>query len=144
MSHARQKIRDHIATILDAIPDINVFNSRVYPIVALPVISVFTLSEESSSENELLTAPRRYSRRLIVDIAITVSDSVDCDEVADDFASLCEIAMAADTTLGGKVTDSMLSTTTTEMNAGEKPIFVTNLIYEIWYRTTAGDPDNVI
>lgn len=145
MTHARQKIRDKIVDILEPIADVTVVNSRAYPMVTLPVISVYTLNESSQSENVTINAPRRYSRVLAVAITIAVSESEQADEMADVYAGQVEIKMAADVTLGGMVTDSTLTQTDTEIDGGsEKPIFITRLVYEIWYRTTADDPGTVI
>lgn len=145
MTHARQLIRDKICAILEVIPDVEVINSRAYAMVALPVISVYTQSESSRSENVTIGAPRRYSRTLAVSIAIAVTESMQADEMADVYAGQVEIMMAADVTLGGMVTDSELTQTDTEVDgSGEKPIFMTRLTYEMWYRTTADDPGTVI
>jgi hypothetical protein len=145
MTHARQKIRDKICDILEPIADVMVVNSRAYPMVTLPVISVYTLNESSQSENVTINAPRRYSRVLAVAITIAVSEPEQADEMADVYAGQVEIKMAADVTLGGMVTDSTLTQTDTEIDgSSEKPIFITRLVYEIWYRTTADDPGTVI
>jgi hypothetical protein len=145
MTHARQKIRDRIVELLEPISEVTVVNSRAYPMIALPVISVYTLNESSQSENLTIGAPRRYSRVLAVAITIAVSESDQADEMADVYAGQVEQKMAADVTLGGFVTDSTLTQTDTEIDGGsEKPIFITRLVYEIWYRTTADDPGTVI
>lgn len=145
MTHARQLIRDEICERLSSIADVEVINSRTYPMVKLPVISVYTLNESSQSENVTIGAPRRYSRTLAVAITIAVSESVQADEMADVYAAQVEIRMAADVTLGGMVTDSTLTQTDTEIDGtSDKPIFITRMVYEIWYRTTADDPGSVI
>lgn len=145
MTHARQVIRDEICARLADIDGVTVVNSRAYPIVTLPSISVYTLTESSVSENVTINAPRRYSRTLAVSISIAVREIDQGDEMADVYAAQVEQRMAADVTLGGLVTDSTLTQTDTEIDGNsEKPTFIMRMVYEIWYRTTADDPGTVI
>lgn len=144
MKHARQKIREHVATLLDGIVGVTVFRSRVYPVVNMPVISVFANGERSESENKTIGAPRRYTRRLVLEIDVVVSAVTGSDDDADDYAAQAEALMAADTTLGGYATESELLSTTIELGAGETPTAKTRLSYEVWYRTTGSDPETAL
>ena len=145
MTHARQVIRDEICARLADIADVTVVNSRAYPIITLPSISVYTLTESSVSENVTINAPRRYSRTLAVSISIAVREIDQGDEMADVYAAQVEQRMAADVTLGGLVTDSTLTQTDTDIDGStEKPTYIMRMVYEIWYRTTGDNPGAVI
>lgn len=144
MKHARQKIREGVAAILAAIP-VTIYTSRVYPLVSLPVISIYAREERAESENNLIGAPRRYSRKMRLEIEVTVSAVTGFDDSADDYAARIESLMAADVTLTGLATDSVLSQTSIEVDgSSEKPIAVTRLEYEVWYRTIGTDSENAI
>lgn len=140
MKHARQKIREAVATVVAGI-GLPVYRSRVYPIVLLPVISVYANNEQSQSENELIGTPRRYTRKLIIQIDVVVEAVTGSDDLADDYAAQIEAAMAADVTLAGNVVDSFLSATAISFNPGETPVAKTTLSYTAWYRTTGTNPE---
>lgn len=145
MSHARQLIRDKVVALLGAVDDVTVVGSRVYRNITLPVISVYTRAEVATPENQTLNTPRRYSRKLALNVEIAVSYSEQSDAMADVFAARVEQVLAADPTLGDLATDIALAATNTDINGeGEKPVFTTVLIYEIWYRTTAAEPGTPI
>lgn len=145
MKHARQKIREAVATALGAISGVTVYRSRVYPIVATPVISVFGNDEESSSENETMPSPRRYSRTMALNIEISVEAVSNYDDLADDFAAQVEAIIEADITLAGTATECTLRRTT-ERSSGnsDKPVAIVTLTYEVWYRTSGTDPETAL
>lgn len=142
MKHARQKIREAVETSLSAIGGVTITRSRVHPKMSLPAIDIRTLSESSDLENDQIPSPRRYSRRVILEVDITVSAVSDYDDLADDYAAQVEAILGADTTLTSTCTDSKLISTATEDDGDqEKPIAVTRLAYECWYRTTSTDAE---
>lgn len=143
MKHARQKIREAVATLLAGIGP-TVYRSRVYPIVTLPVISVYANTEQSESENELIGTPRRYTRRLTLQIDVAVEAVTGSDDLADDYAAQIEAAMAADVTLTSTVVDSFLSGTAVAFDASEIPTAKTTLTYTCWYRTTGADAETAL
>ena len=119
-----------------------IYRSRVYPIVTLPVISVYANSEISESENELIGTPRRYTRRLVLHIEVAAEATTNFDDLADDYAAQIESEMADDVTISGAATDSTLIGTNITMDpAGDTPIAKTTLVYEVWYRTTGADAE---
>lgn len=141
MKHARQKIREAVVTALSGLAP-TIYRSRVYPMVTLPVISVYANSELSESENELIGAPRRYTRRLVLNIEVAAEATSDFDDLADDYAAQIEAAMASDVTINGAATDSVLTGTSITMDsAGDTPIAKASLVYDVWYRTTGADAE---
>lgn len=145
MKHARQKIREQVETVLGGISGVTVYRSRVYPMVTLPVISVYANDEISDLENETMPSPVRYTRRLRLSVEIAVSATTGADDDADDYAAQAEALLHADPELGGYATDSKLVGTQTELGGDQdKPIVIARLIYEVWYRTTGTDPETAL
>lgn len=141
MKHARQKIREAVATIIAGVG--TVYRSRAYPMIQLPVLSVYANNERSEMENDNYAAPRRYTRRLELYIEVAVEATTNHDDLADDYAAQVEALMAADLTLAGSATDSELVGSNVSISGeAEKPIAITRLVYEVWYRTTGADPEN--
>ena len=144
MKHARQKIREAAAAALTGIAS-QVYTSRVYPLVNLPVISVYANNERSEMENDTLNTPRRYSRRLALEVEIVAEAVSDVDNSVDDLAAQVEAAMAADLTIAGTATDSELQAAQFEFDGGSDiPTVRARLGFEVWYRTTATDPENAL
>lgn len=145
MKHARQTIREAAATALSGITTATIYTSRVYPMISLPVISIFANQETSESENELIGSPQRYSRRLILQVEVACEAVSGVDDDVDDFAAQIEAAMASDLTLGGSCTDSTLRSTAIDLDGNsETPIALARIQYEVWYRTTAEDAETAI
>jgi hypothetical protein len=145
MKHARQTIREAVATTLAAITGVTIYTSRAYPRLNPPVISVYGNDEESSSENDSMPATIRYSRRLALNIEIAVSAATEYDNLVDNYAAQVEALMAADLTLDGTATDSVLRRTTLKLNGEmEKAVAIATLTYEVWYRTLGTDPENAL
>ena len=140
MKHARQKIIEAVATAVAGL-GADVYRSRVYPAVVLPVFSVYAINEQSESENPSIGMPRRYTRRLQLAIEILIEAVTNGDDLADDYAAQIEAAMAANITLSNLVTDSFLAGTVKQFDAAEIPIVKTTLTYTAWYRTTAINPE---
>lgn len=142
MKHARQKIREQVATMLSAISGVTVERSRAYSIVTPPHISIFANGENSDLENGTMPSPVRYSRQLQLEIEITVEQVDNADDQADDYAAQVEAILAADDTLGGYATESRLRNTTVDIDGqSDTPVVSVRLIYEVWYRTTGPDPE---
>lgn len=145
MKHARQKIREYIATALAAISGAEVYRSRVYPLVTLPAISVYVEDENATSENETMPSPARYSRTLSLIIEIAVESTQNYDDLVDDYAAQVEVIMAADVELGGTATYSVLQRTVIDLGGdSDIPIAIARLNYFVWYRTTGSDPENAL
>ena len=142
MKHARQKIREAAASALSGITTATIYTSRVYPMITLPVISVFANRDTSETENDLIGTPQRLTRRLILEVEIAAEAVTGVDDEVDDLAAQVEAAIAADTTLGGFCTDLYLQSTTITLGGdAETPAAIARLQYEIWYRTLATDAE---
>jgi hypothetical protein len=58
MKHARQVIREAVAALLAGL-SATIYTSRVYPMVGLPVISIFADAETAEQENDTIGARRQ-------------------------------------------------------------------------------------
>lgn len=144
MKHARQNIREAVATTLGAITA-TVYRSRVYPLDVLPVIAIYGNNETATSENDQLVSQKRYTRLMDLNIEIVAEAVADVDDEIDDLAAQVEALLGADPTLTATAVDSNLLTTTIELDgSGDKPLAVCTLLYQVWYRTTAADAQTSI
>lgn len=145
MSHARQQIREAVETALAGITSATKYTSRVYPLISLPAISIYTRREDADDENELLNTTRRYTRRLELTVEIAAEAISGVDDTVDTLAVSVEEALESDRTLGGACTDiRQLSWSMDLSGDAEKPIALARLVYEIWYRTLATDVENAL
>lgn len=140
MKHARQKIREAVATILSGLSP-TLYPSRVYPIVTLPAISIYANGERSQSENQVINTPRRYTRNLSLIVEIAVEAVTGFDDLVDDYCAQIESAMAADVTLNGSAVDSTMTGTLLTMDGGDIPTAKAAITYDVWYRTTGANAE---
>ena len=96
MSHARQQIRDAVATAVTGLATTgsNVFKTRVHKLEqqSLPAVIVYTLQEDAQRET---LSPRKQSRmvRVALDIAVQQIDAADA--ALDMIAAEIEVAVEA-------------------------------------------------
>lgn len=136
MTHKRQRIREAVVAILEAIPEWQgrVFPNRTRPTEAaeLPVALVYSLNEDT----DVVTMGGTLQRSLTLSIEIRASASGAIDNVLDDLAQKAEKAIAADPRLGRRAIHSRLSGTTLGLDGeGESRQAVLTLTYIIQYQT---------
>lgn len=148
--HERQLIREAaVAALLGTEPDYNtaardrVFETRVVPFnrKKLPAISVYSLSESVDPESAK-SAPRELKRSLTlaIEAAVIATESMNLDDALDEISLEIEIALHRDDSLGGKVSDLVLSGTELDVvGDGENPVGVARLSYSATYYTYAPD-----
>jgi hypothetical protein len=141
--HARQQIRDAVATICTGLTTTGAraYRSRAYPMASaeLPGLCVYTTQE--ASQPEIMRAPRRLLRELsiVVECYARATDAVDA--TLDTIAAEVETAIGTDPTLGSKVRRVHLSQTETMlMNDGEQPVGVARLTFTAEYATYENAP----
>ena len=138
MTHPRKLIRDAVTAALIGNTSAGV---RVYPTRKtehleneLPVISVYTLSEDS----ELVIRPRELERDLRVMIECMVTANENADDDMDALALEVEAAMNADYTFGLTCFESELKST--DMDSVEdsgREVGILEMTYQFSYRTDA-------
>ena len=145
MKHARQKIREAVSAILAPI-GIDVHRSRVTQLVTLPAISLFARDEVSEPESrDGIGGTVRYSRGLELVIELSAEGVSGVDDTVDDYVAQIEAAMASDTTLTSTAVESVLVRTSFEDNGeADRQIMVARMVYRVWYRTTAANPETSI
>lgn len=147
MAHQRQLIRQAISQALigagTGAAD-RVYPSRKLPLrrPELPAIGVYILEEEVDDDSET-TAPRELTRRAVVTIEANVlaTDAVNVDDAMDAIALEIEAAMAADPSLGGQASDSILAATGIDLiDEGDRMTGLVILSYRVTYYTFAPEP----
>lgn len=124
----RKQVRQAVKTLLDSIPNVTVYSSRVYPKGALPCISVFTLEEAADEEAQTMGG----SDYRIISIAIEISEKATTliDDQLDDLSVLVETQINTDKTLSGLIQCLNYVGTTIELSGdAEMPIGVATLNY---------------
>lgn len=145
MKHYRQTIRESVAALLAPI-DAAIHRTRIYPMTALPAISVQINNERATHENRgPLNAAPRYTREADLTIEVAHEAKADVDDAVDDLVAQVEARMGADVTLGGSVEESILTRTSFITSGdGDTPYMIATITYRAWYRTTASDPETAI
>jgi len=145
VKHYRQTIRESVATLLGSI-DATIHRTRVYPMTALPAISVQINNERAIHENRgPLNAAPRYTREADLTIEVVNEAKASVDDAVDDLVAQVESLIGADVTIGGSVEESILTRTAFAVNGeGDIPYMIATLTYRVWYRTTASDPQTAI
>jgi len=145
MAHARQQIRDAVATALGSIDEVgdNVYTSHVYPVDRLPALVITTPSETYLEEASAMGDDQAFLLDLEVRVlAKAESDTV--DDLLDTIAAKVQAALAADDTLGGRVLNLITTETEVEIDAeGEQPIGVATTTWSCIYRIDPADPETL-
>ena len=142
--HVRESIRSAIVTALSGNTNAgtNVFSFRIisHQDTILPSINVNILTESSELHNQA----RDLQRSLDVVIEARVK-STSYESDAEDLAEGIEIAIATDPTFGGlaKRTE-LVATTFEESAAGNIPMVLVSLNYNVRYYTTSLDPTTAL
>jgi len=142
MAHARQLIREQVATTLTGLTTTgsNVFQSRVYPLqdANLPALLVYT--KEESSEIITMGSTRALERLLTLSVEAYVKSNNNSDDTIDTISEEIEAAIGADTTLNNKAKDVFLiSTDINYVGEGENPVAVATLNFLVNYCTAEDD-----
>lgn len=146
MAHARQTIREQVATTLTGLTTTgsNVFQSRVYPLQDsnLPALLIYT--KEESSEIITMGGTRALDRELTLAVELYVKSNANSDDTIDTIADEIESAIGADTTLNNKAKDVFLiSTDINYVGEGENPVAVATLNFLVNYCTDEDDPSQL-
>jgi hypothetical protein len=146
MAHARQLIREQVATTLTGLSTTgsNVFQSRVYPLQEsnLPALLIYT--KEESSEAIVMGSDRAIERELTLAVEAYVKNNTNSDDIIDDIAEEIESAIGADSTLNNKAKDVFLvSTDINYVGEGENPVAVATFNFLVNYCTDETNPSQL-
>jgi hypothetical protein len=143
MSHARQAIREAVATAVTGLASTGarVFQSRMRAQEDLPCLQVATNGEEISRED----LDALEERDLEVEIIGVAKAAGDVDDDLDDIAAEVETAIGANNTLGGRVKRMHLTGIRIEFDDElEQPVGLIRLTYRCTYFTNAGVPGTTL
>lgn len=145
MAHARQAIREAVATLLTGLTTTgaNVFQSRVFPYsdAVLPALNVVTENEEVE---EHITGTTTL-RRLVVRVEGRAKATSNIDDTLDTIAAEVEAAFYGDPQLSGSAKFGGLVSTAIELDGeSEKPVGKVSLFFDIVYHVDGTAPTVII
>jgi len=143
MSHVRQQIRERVASVLTTAAVAAVISqSRVHPLPAGTATAALIYTVSETVTETTLTAPRKFSRELVLAIELVARATADLDDVLDGLCVKAEEAIGADPRLNGLAKDCVLRTTTINQRfEGDAPIGSARLEFVVLYRTSEIDSD---
>lgn len=145
MSHARQQIREAVATALTGLTTTStrVYQSRMRPVgdAGLPCLLVTTDQEEIEQ-----SAQSRQFRDLTITVRGFAKATANLDDTLDTIAKEVETAMQSAGTLSGKTASGLvLNRIDVDMDDSlDKPAGVIALQYRANYFTAAGTPGTIV
>lgn len=153
MAHARQQIRDYVATGLTGLPTTgaNVFIGRTRPLPANhePALLIYTRTE--TSKRAVAGRPPKLERITTLHVEGRVVSGGPPDDLLDQIAAEIEAGIAAlidygsAIFFGGLVENvDMVSTETLVKADGDKHIGGVQLTYQVTYRTAEGAPTAIV
>ena len=141
MANLRTTIRSNLVTALTGLSTTGarVYQSRVYPIdnAKLPGLILYTRNEVI----EYVSMERTTDRSLTVSVEAYVKGTAGHDATIDDIAAEVEVAIAADTTLGGLAQDTRMTSIDVDHSGdGDQPVAIAVITVEIDYTAAEGAP----
>jgi len=125
----RKTVRHAIVALMQNIPDVSVYSSRIYPLTSLPAISVY-ITDEVTDEETMVMGGDNDERTLNIRIEISDKATDKIDDNLDDLAFLVEQEMKTDKSLGGLVNCLQYMATSIELSADtESAVGVAQLNY---------------
>lgn len=138
-NHVRRQIRDAVFTSVTGLATTasRAYKNRVYPVREIPGLIVYNGNEDSEPD----TIGTRSTTRVL---NLNIEAYATSDDVLDEICKEVEVALSADTTLGGLSKDCYLISTTFEFAEGDDPSGVATMTYQIPYRTSLTAPDTAL
>lgn len=147
MSHARQQVRDAVATTVTGLTTTGarVYPGRIHPIsrLRLPCLFVYSLEEAVDDSGEVMGLDQW--RRLTVAVEAIAEANQSLDDTLDDICAEVETAVHADVTLGGLTKWCEYTGVEIELDEGmQKPVGSARMTFMAEYRVDATDPETII
>lgn len=147
MSHGRQQVRDAVVTAVTGLTTTGtrVYSGRVFPLsrLRLPALFVYSLEEEVVEEQGVMGLEQL--RKLTVAVEVLTEANESLDDAVDQICAEVEIAIHADTTLGG--VSKWIEYTGVEItleDGGQKAVGSAQMTFAAEYRVDAVDPETLI
>jgi hypothetical protein len=139
MSHARKQIRDYTVTLLRN-AGLTVFPFRKLPINSLPVIGVYTGSEEINTDEGQFA--RLQFREVEMNVVGIVSSLSNVEDTMDALCSTIESIIISDPFLGGLAYCVDLTKTSTSIDdSSESEKGIINMTFMVKCLTECGSPE---
>lgn len=147
MSHGRQQVRDAVVTAVTSLTTTGskVYSGRVFPLsrLRLPALFVYSLEEEVVDEQSVMGLEQL--RRLTIAVEALTEANASLDDALDDICSEVEVAIHADTTLGGVAKWIEYSGVEITLDdGGQKAVGSAQMTFLADYRVDATDPETII
>ena len=140
MAHARQQIREQLATTLTGLTTTasRVYDTRLYAYDQLPCLTVYADRDTVDEENSQGTK-HWHNLALRVEARAKAKDSV--EDTIDTICAEIEAAIYADRTLNNKLVDVLIADTQIEYSVEQdQPIALATLTLNAIYRVAPGAP----
>jgi hypothetical protein len=145
MAHIRTQIRNALKVLLTGLTTTgaNVKVGQMYPLDKDQLPALLIYSNTHTIEQNATVELYEHKLQATVDILLFAKD--DYDEKLDVVLVEIEQALAGDSSLGGLVSDLVMSAIDIEYSYdGEKPLARCNIKIDIDFETTFGDPENTL
>lgn len=142
--HLRRQIRDAVLAKLQGLTTtgINVFSDRVYALSDEELPALMVKTESESSQPNAMMASRLMQRDLSITVSAYVKAVSNLDNTLDQICKEVEMALAADTSLGGLTKDLYLTATNMTLEgSAEKPRGLTEMTFTVSYYVKETAPD---
>tara|TARA_B100000780_G_scaffold7817_1_gene5747 strand:- start:12581 stop:13018 length:438 start_codon:yes stop_codon:yes gene_type:complete len=143
MAHARQQIREQLATTLTGLTTTaaRVFDTRLYSHDQLPCLTVF--ADKDTVDDEKSNSAKKW-HDLVLKIEARAKAKESVEDVIDTICAEIETAIYADTTLNNKVLDIIVEDTQIEYSVEQdQPIALATLTLNAVYRVAPGAPQTL-
>jgi len=140
MAHARQQIREQLATTLTGLTTTasRVYDTRLYAYDTLPCLTVYA-DKDTVDEERSQAGKHWHDLALRVEARAKAKDSV--EDTIDTICAEIEAAIYADTTLNSKVVDVFIADTQIEYSVEQdQPIALATLTLNATYRVAPSAP----
>jgi len=144
MAHARQQIREQLATTLTGLATTasRVYDTRLYAYDQLPCLTVFADRDTVDEEKSQATA-HWHDLVLRVEARAKAKDAV--EDTIDTICAEIEAAIYADITLNNTVVDVFIEDTQIEYSVEQdQPIALATLTLNASYRVAPGAPTTLV
>lgn len=143
-NHVRDQLREAVAALLTglSITGPRVFQSRIYPLQDSELPCLLISTEEETNEYLTTALPRRTQKRITLSVKALVKATSDLDATLDAICKEVEIQLAMDPFMAGFAKNTKLLATTLGLHgAGEQPIGVAVMLFEVDIHTRETTPD---
>lgn len=149
MSHARQQIREALATAANNLTttEDRVYQSPVYPSgdSHLPGLNIFTLTDKVVRRGDRLRNLQWRELEIEVQARAKPPDGTDLDDQLDDICAEVQAALMGDPTLGGLVRDLYPGDVEMALSGDlERPVGVARMTWRCRYLIDAADPTTIL